>query len=446
VAASLAPFAQPAPLPPKKRPRWLVAALAALLLVGVTIAGAVVYRIQTDKGELVIETDNDDVEVVVKQGGKVVRIIDTKSGKHVTLKSGDYELALKEGREGLKLSPGKMTLKRGETELAKIERVSKQVAEEVGEIRHFGAEGHPMLHLALSPDGRRLLTAGADGSARYWDIATGKEIYRLPSNGGQVYDVAISPDGTKLLSCSGDRLIHVYDAATGKEVKQLRGHTDEVIGVAISPDGRMVASSGYDCELRLWNLDTGELIASPGNAVRGQGAAFSPDGKLIATWAQDHMVRLWDVKDLKEVRHLEGHREWVRAGAFSADGRRLLTGTWPSDGNGPVARPSELKLWEVRTGKLLRTIDLLPGANVHGLAISPDGRQALSCSHSGGPADLVELWDLERGKPIIALRGHVGAGGGVAFLPGGRTAVSAGMDSAIRLWRLPDQPARKEKP
>jgi WD40 repeat protein len=314
-------------------------------------------------------------------------------------------------------------------------------AEKVGEVRHFGTPDYTMLHLVLSPDGQRLLTAGTDGTARYWNIETGKEIYRLPSKGGQVYGAAISPDGTKLLSCGGDRLIHVWDAATGQEVKQLKGHTDEVLGVAISPDGRMVASSGYDCQLRLWNLDTGELIASPGN-VQGLGAAFSPDGKLIATWAKDHMVRLWDVKDRIEVRCLKGHKEWVRAGAFSADGSHLLTGTWPSDGNGPVARPSDLKLWEVGTGKLLRTIDLLPRANAHGVAISPDGWQALSC----GTAGLVELWDLETGKQMIAFRGHVGAVNDVAFLPDGRTALSVGSDGTIRLWGLPDLPPADKKP
>jgi tRNA A-37 threonylcarbamoyl transferase component Bud32/DNA-binding beta-propeller fold protein YncE len=283
-----------------QRQRRFLIALAILSFLVAGLLGVGVYRIATDKGELVIETDNDDVEVVVSKGGEVVKVIDTKSGKHVTLNSGDYELALKDGQEGLKLSPGKMTLKRGETALATIERVTKPVAERVGEIRRFGAEGHNPRRVALSPDGKRLLTAGmGDGAARYWDIATGKEIYKLPSESDLVYDVAISPDGTKLLGCGRDRLIHVWDAATGKEVKTLRGHTDEVIGVAVSPDGRLVASSGYDCELRLWNLDTGELIASPGNAVRGLGAAFSPDGKLIATWAQDHMVRLWDIKDLK---------------------------------------------------------------------------------------------------------------------------------------------------
>ena len=66
------------------------------------LAGVVVYRIQTDKGELVITTESDDVEVVVKQGGKLVRIIDTKTDKKITLalRSGAYELELKGGPRG----------------------------------------------------------------------------------------------------------------------------------------------------------------------------------------------------------------------------------------------------------------------------------------------------------------------------------------------------------
>jgi WD40 repeat protein len=416
----------------RRQPRFLIAtAILTFLVAG--LLGVGVYRIATDNGELVIETDNDDVEVVVLDRGKVVKIIDTKSRKHITLRSGDYELELKDGQKGLTISPVKITIKRGKTVLATIERVTKQVPERVGEVRRFGTPGHGMRRLALSRDGKRLLTAGYDGSARYWDIATGKEIYRLPSNRGRVDTVAISRDGKKLLSGGQDRLIHVWDEATGKEVKQLKGHTDEVSDVAVSPDGRMVASSDYHCQLRLWNLDTGELTASPGGR-EGNGVAFSPDGKLIATWTKNHMVRLWDVKNQKEVRRLEGHTEWVCAGAFSGDGSRLLTGTWPSDYSGPVPRRSELKLWEVTTGKPLLTIDVPAPRNVHGLAISPDGRRALSC----GDAGLVELWDLETGKRVIAFKGHVGRVCDVAFLPGGRTAVSVGDDCTIRLWRLPD--------
>jgi WD40 repeat protein len=106
-----------------------------------------------------------------------------------------------------------------------------------------------------------------------------------------------------------------------------------------------------------------------------------------------------------------------------------------------VPGPSELILWEVATGKPLRTIDVTP-RNVAGLAISPDGRRALSCGNAG----LVELWDLDTGKQIIAFKGHVGRIHDVAFLPDGRTALSVGLDCTIRLWRLPDPPPPQGNP
>src|SRR5262249_29148716 len=141
VAAALEPFTRPRPadssdmvallLGPveslrRPRRRVLVATLAALLFLGMTIAG-VVYRIQTDKGELVITTESDDAEGVIKQGGKVVRILDTKTDKEITLalRSGVYELELKGAPEGLKLNIDKATLTRGETVLARITRGDK---------------------------------------------------------------------------------------------------------------------------------------------------------------------------------------------------------------------------------------------------------------------------------------------------------------------------------
>jgi hypothetical protein len=433
------------PIRGRRRPR-LATALAILAFLVAGLLGTAVYRIATDKGELVITTESDDVKVLITQGGKQVDVIDTKTDKQIrlALRSGEYELELKGAPEGLKLNIDKATLTRGKETLAKIERIKKEPSTQVGEIRRFGAPGHGMRRLALSPDGQRLLTGGynQDGAARYWDIATGKEIFKLPSKSGVLYDVAISPDGTKLLGCGGDKLIYVWDAATGKEVKQLKGHTDEVVSVAVSPDGRIVASSGYDCDLRLWNLHTGELTGTPGSRTwQGQSTRFSPDRKLIATFTMDAVVHLWDVKNQKEVRALRGHKDWVSAGVFSRDGSRLLSGTWPSRGRGPVPGPSELILWDVTTGKPLRTIDVTP-RNVRGLAISPDGWRALS----GGDAGLVELWDLETGKQNIAFKGHVGAVNDMACLPDGRTALSVGDDCTIRLWGLPDPPSTNENP
>ena len=79
----------------------LAAAAAALFFV-VSLLALTVYRLATNTGELVIETDRDDIDVVVKQDGKLVKIFDTKAGRHATLDAGSYELALDNEPVGLK--------------------------------------------------------------------------------------------------------------------------------------------------------------------------------------------------------------------------------------------------------------------------------------------------------------------------------------------------------
>jgi serine/threonine protein kinase len=123
VAAALEPFTHPVAMKPPRK-RWLWAAAAALLLAGIGAAG-VVYRIQTDTGELVITSESPDVEVIITGNGKEVRVSDTQTDKEIrlTLRSGTYELELKGAPKGLKLSIEKATLTRGETVLARIERI-----------------------------------------------------------------------------------------------------------------------------------------------------------------------------------------------------------------------------------------------------------------------------------------------------------------------------------
>src|SRR5262249_37668482 len=153
--------------------------------------------------------------VVVSKNGKVVKIIDTKSGKHVTLDSGDYELALKDGQEGLKLSLGKMTIKRGETVLAIIIRKSKEV--EVGEERQFRGHTSELRTVVFFKDGRRFASCGFDGTIRIWDVATGKQLTRLEGHAKPAIScLALSPDERHLLSGGIDGTIRLWDVKTGK--------------------------------------------------------------------------------------------------------------------------------------------------------------------------------------------------------------------------------------
>ena len=297
------------------------------------------------------------------------------------------------------------------------------------EVRRFGNVEQGIMRMAVSPDGSHVLTAGGDGFARYWEVATGNLVHRLPSLQGQVYNVTISADGQKLLSCGEDRLIHVWDRATGKEIKRLEGHQATVSGVSISTDGKWMASgSNHDGSVRLWDQENGKEIHSFALGNHGSlGVAFSPDGKWLASWGGDATVRLIDVQKRKEIYCLRGHRAMVRAGMFSADGKRFLSGSHVLGGLG------NLCLWDVEAGKLLRSIDDIPSGS-HGVAITADGLRALS----GGPNGGVFLWDLESGEKIAAFGlDRKDWTNDVTFLPDGRHALSA-TGGTIQLWKLPD--------
>jgi hypothetical protein len=103
---------------------WPIALVAAVAL---AVLGPLTYwfapailRIATNKGQLVIETDDPDVEVRVKRNGEQVTIVDAKTSKEITLQAGTYQLELVSGKEGLALSTKQFTLACGGREIVKV--------------------------------------------------------------------------------------------------------------------------------------------------------------------------------------------------------------------------------------------------------------------------------------------------------------------------------------
>src|SRR6185437_11152147 len=115
----------------------------------------------------------------------------------------------------------------------------------------------PVLALAYSPDGHRLVTAGGDATVRVWDTSTGHEVCRYNGHNDGVYAVAFSPDGKTIASADKTSIeIKLWDAATGKHIKGLQEHKTLLYSLAFSPDGKLLAAGGGDKDVRIYEVAT----------------------------------------------------------------------------------------------------------------------------------------------------------------------------------------------
>src|SRR5205823_5604206 len=100
---------------------WMAAAVVLLLLGPLGyFFGPAVYRFSTNQGVVIVETSDDDIEVVVKKQGKVIAIIDKKSGHSATLDAGTYEIELVKGKETFTLITSEFALSRGGKEVVRV--------------------------------------------------------------------------------------------------------------------------------------------------------------------------------------------------------------------------------------------------------------------------------------------------------------------------------------
>jgi eukaryotic-like serine/threonine-protein kinase len=146
--------------------------------------------------------------------------------------------------------------------------------------------------------------------------------------------------------------------------------------------------------------------------------AFSPDGKCVAAALDQAGVKLWDVTTGRIVRTCYSASGAWSVG-FSPDGKHLASGH----------TTGTVSLWDPATGRLLRTLEGRHRLGVQEVAFSPDGRLLAS---AGG--EETKLWDVSTGAEIRTFSGHADAVFGMAYSPDGKRLASASLDGTVRLW------------
>jgi WD40 repeat protein/serine/threonine protein kinase/DNA-binding XRE family transcriptional regulator len=294
------------------------------------------------------------------------------------------------------------------------------------EIRRFAGHTDFIYKATFSPNGRYALTSSSDRTARVWDVQTGQEVRRFSDHTDEIWDTEFSPDGRYVVVADG-ALARLWDfQQTGQEVRQFTGHTDTIFGLNLSPDGRYLATMSSDKTARLWDVQTGQEVRQfTGHTDTVGDGAFSPDSQYLLTTSLDRTARLWDVQTGVEIRRFVGHTDFIYDGQFSPDGRYALTGS-----NDKTAR-----LWDVQTGQEMRRF-IGHTSGVWPSAYSPNGQYVLT----GSPDRTARLWDVwieTEPRRLRTSAGHVINIYSVALSPDGRYVLTGDEDqSTVRLWNI----------
>ena len=324
--------------------------------------------------------------------------------------------------------------------------------------------------VALSADGKRAVSGELYSKVKVWDVASEQLLHTFEGHSNSVGSVATSPDGARLLTV--DNKLRLWDAASGRLARTIK---DRGQSVAFSPDATRLFAASYNA-VKLWDVGSGQLVLGVKTASPDL-VAFSPDGSklhafvtdppslqkgkpperasAVLTWeaasgkpirsfkvqsstalrppvafsrdgtrflpvpSSDQPLTVWDVAS-EQVLHTFGGRSsnHMQSAAFSANSAQIASGH--IDG--------AIKLWEVATGRLIRT--LWHAKSVDAVAFSRDGTKLLS-----GSADAtVKLWDLTTGQVVRAFEGHTSNVRSVAFTADEKRVISGGYDTTARVW------------
>jgi WD40 repeat protein len=283
----------------------------------------------------------------------------------------------------------------------------------------IAAHQGPIRGLTFHPNNQRLVSAGADGLLKVWQLPITPP-RELLGHESAIYCVAITNNG-QLSITGGQDSVRVHQLSNGRALRELLGATGPIHAVAVSLNNVLVAAAGPAGVIKFWNLaDGADRLQISGHDHGIRALVFHPDNTRFASAGEDGTIRLWRLP--KPPLPMAGHKAEVLSVVISASGAIAAT----------ASADHSVRLWNAVTGQALRT---LSGHQqiVSRVVIRADSAQVAS----GDAAGEVRFWNQATGAAEGVLGAHEGALQGISYGPSGRQLATVGADGLLKIWKLP---------
>jgi WD40 repeat protein len=162
---------------------------------------------------------------------------------------------------------------------------------------HINYVADPMVRLAVSRDGRLLLSGQKKGTIILWDVESRRRLRAYTGHTDAVSALAFTPGGNRIVSASVDGSLRLWDLETGDCLHEMRGGAGAMTSLSLTADGKFCVTGDIGDMVKLWNLETGQWLHtfSSEHTLPVLAVCISPDNRHLLSGSSDKTVCMWEI-------------------------------------------------------------------------------------------------------------------------------------------------------
>jgi WD40 repeat protein len=292
-----------------------------------------------------------------------------------------------------------------------------------GEKKYCVQHNEDVTDALVTQDNSLLVTAGLDGSVRFWDFENGSPL-EVFNYGSGILDIDINQANSLVVAGREDGLISVIDIDRRKNTYFYDFAVGSITVTKFQPNDQWLGIATREGYTRIWRLYSGTPEKGPNHNLEIFNLVFSPDGKLMVSVGEDSAARIARAETGRQT-HVIKHNDWVEDVAFSPDSSWFAT----------VSDDKLVRVIDAETG--LEKLRMSHGGFVQRVEVSPNGNWLASTGYDSA----VRIWDSHTGALMLDASID-GIGSALEFSPDGDHIIAGDRDGNITIWDITSLNAR----